>query len=186
MALKDLSTQVMLDVTRAWLQEPTWRALLERDDALVGIVTRLEYIEDTLQNTQSEHLEAAEQLREQTLRMGRLDQLHDRKARGLYHTLTGLAELTDDLAEAHRLLDLRNVLFPLGMSVTMLGYQAQAEEAERARARLSERGRADLGAIFIGDASLEAAVDAWLDAGQALGRLHASREAQRQEHLGIR
>lgn len=185
MALKDLSTQVMLDVTRVWLQDPIGRERLERDASLVGIIGRLEHTERSLQTTQSHHLGAAQTLREQTLEMGRLDQLHDRKVRGLYHTLTGLAELTDELAEAHRLLDLRNALFPLGMSVTMLGYQAQAEEAEHARERLEERQRAELGAIFIGDASLEAAVEAWLATARALGELHTAREALRQDHVGV-
>ena len=124
-------------------------------------------------------------VRDLTVELREGDQLHDHKVRGLFHTLTGLAELTDDEEEARELVRLRGLLFPLGMSVTLLSYEDQAKEVRAAQSRLDAQARDALDAIVIGDRALTDAVDAWVATGARLEELSAERAEARAEDPGV-
>jgi hypothetical protein len=186
MALKDLSTKTMLEITGGWLDaDDGVRGLLEGLDELKGALHWLDRVHAKLGVAASTSAGADVKVRDLTVELREVDQLHDRKVRGLFHTLTGLAELTDDAEEAHELVRLRGLLFPLGMSVTLLSYEDQAREVRAAQARLDEQARDALDAIVIGDRVLTDAVDAWVATGARLEELSAERAEAREEDPGV-
>ena len=172
MALKDLSTKAMLEVTATWLDSDDGeRGLLMGIEEIKGAIPWLDRVHAKLALAATSSAGADDTVRDLTVELREVDQLHDRKVRGLFHTLTGLAELTDDEDEARELVRLRGLLFPMGMSVTLLSYEEQAKAAEEARERLDERAVDALDAIVIADQPLADSVDAWMATGRQLEEL---------------
>jgi hypothetical protein len=58
-----------------------------------------------------------------------LDDLHDRKVRGIFGVLTALAELADDAEKAAGYLDLRGQLFPSDLKAIQRSYLDESGEA---------------------------------------------------------
>jgi hypothetical protein len=174
MNLKDLSVPAMLKVSGAWTdpaqrrslleQSPVGRALLPEIDAAHAALVRAEADadrQDALFEIQEE--EAA------------VDLVHDRKLRGAYYVLTGLAEVTDDEHERCALIAARDELSPLGLAEAQRTYRDEAREIEHVEQRLSAASRTLLQRIPAPGGVLWASVEARFAAARRLAALEARR-----------
>ena len=84
-------------------------------------------------------------------------------------------ELADDNAHAARYLELRELLFPRGLSVLFEGYLYEAAEARSLRARLTPAYGDALRAVRVGATNLHDVVLRMLDAAERLGALEEKR-----------
>lgn len=108
------------------------------------------------------------------------DQVFDRLVRGGYYTLTGLSELADDPVLAARFLQVRDRLFPGGLSMTQLSFLSESAAAEAVHHRLAQSDLDLLATIVLpGGGNLAQVVVAWAAAGVALREAEHEREALR-------
>lgn len=181
MALRNLSTEAMIALSSAWLErERPARKLLEKVPLITALVPRLEaahaalaaYASQTNAPSLPESLEA---IRDEE---SRIDLRHDKKARGVYLALSAYAELAESNDDAAAIVDARELLFPSGTSIVTRSYLEEAGEARLARERIVPKTRALLEALpSLEERTLADEVDAWMEAGDALGALEARRTA---------
>jgi len=179
MALRNLSTETMLALSGAWLEQASpARRLLETIPLAAALLPRLEAAHTKLlaheAQATGERLPAAiEAIREEELVV---DLRHDKKARGVYLALSAFAELADSNEEAAAIVDLRELLFPRGTSIVTRPYLEEAGEARLVRERVNAEVRALLATLpSVSGRSLASEVDAWITAGHALGALETER-----------
>jgi hypothetical protein len=180
MALKNLSTETMLALSSSWLDAQRARPTLSAHPRTAPYLADLEEAHAALlaANTSPVDQGSTSELATLSAEAAAVDQLHDRKVRGLYAFLTALSELANERLDAERYLDARNVLFPEGTSINRRTYLDEAGNAETVSQRL-----AGLPAVqellnttpLAKDRNLGHEVAAWLEAGLTLGKLETRR-----------
>lgn len=172
MALKYLTLDEMIDLSHAWVnpQNDAHRCIARQAklsallDDLARAHARLLEVPPPPESPQRDALAAEASAK---------DAEHDRLAGGIYGLLTALGQLDPQGAE---LLALRDTLMPEGLSKVVHGsYRAQAGNARRVRAQLNAELRAGLKRVHLRRGTLLDHVEAWLDAGEALGALEEQR-----------
>ncbi|MEO1269363.1 MAG: hypothetical protein AAFX99_14830 [Myxococcota bacterium] len=169
MGYRDLDTEVMVEITAAWLDPGGNRPVLERCPQTAGVLANIEAAHARLCTIQSAESDLKKQLGTLINRMARLDHQHDRKYRGSFLLLTAFAELTDRPEEIETLLGLRDLLFPAGLMGVNKSYQAEAGAAEVLEERLTEQTRASLKALTFLESNLLDQVLVVIDSARALG-----------------
>jgi hypothetical protein len=177
MALKTLSTETMLALSSAWTDPQRDRPALEASVA-AALLPKLDAAHEGLVATAQPAAvaEAERELAELQGKEAEVDRVHDRKVRGTYHVLTGLAELADDPRVAGSRLALRDALLPAGLAATRRSYLDEAGDVEALPRRLDDEQREELGQIAVGDGrTLADEVDAWTTSARRLGELEGKR-----------
>lgn len=173
MAFKNIHVEEMIQLSGTWL-DPAGRA----HAAMVAIPD----LASSLPRLQAAHgAVAARQQPAPSPRIAAiveeeatLDIRHDAIIRGIWGTLTALAELIrGDVAAA--LIVLRDTLLPHGLSSQLKTYRAQAGQAAQLADRMTPSVRAQTDALLIGQGpnakTLSAYVDEWIGVGKQLGAL---------------
>jgi hypothetical protein len=182
MALKNLSSEVMVTITGRLLAPERDRPVIETLPLVSPLIPAIELVHNGLLSRQ--HLIAAieRELARVLAGLATFDKLHDRKKRAVYNCLTALAEITDDAARAAAYLDLRDRLMPLGLMEVRRSYLDQVGDAQLLPSRLDDASRALLASITTPEGPLQSHVDQWVSAAIEIGRLDERRaqlEAER-------
>ncbi|HEU4410553.1 MAG TPA: hypothetical protein VFS43_35185 [Polyangiaceae bacterium] len=178
MALKNLSTQTMLALSSSWTDPRRDRPALAASAVAAALLPKLDAAHQGLAATAKPASagEAERELAALKAREAAIDRVHDRKVRGAYYLLTGLAALADDAAVAGARLALRDALLPAGLAAARRSYLDEAGDAEALPRRLDEGQRGALDRVSVGGGrTLADEVDAWLSAARKLGELEAKR-----------
>ncbi len=175
MSYRNLSVQAMVGVSGAWIDPNGERALFESRALLRPFLSELEKAHSDLIHIQVTNSSVVEELKKLTRQATDLDDLHDRKVRGIYGALTAFSELADEEAQAAELLELRDHLFPKGLSTIRRTYLDESGEVVLARGRLNDGMRAKLSSLPVPDGTLDDQVEAWFVAGQELGDVERKR-----------
>jgi hypothetical protein len=176
--LKDLSIQRMVQLTEPWLDPKRDRPKLEAHPSAKALLTKIDAAYQGLLSTQKQDATIAKEITRIQNEQAALDIVHDRKLRGTFYLLTALAELSDDEEQEAALLEARDELTPYGLSATQRTYAEQAGDIPLAKARLSAKSEALLKKVpVLGGKKLSSDVEAWFDAGKAIGALEEKRRA---------
>jgi hypothetical protein len=175
MNIRSLPTPVMLTLTQGWLNDSQLREEISAHplgaaayDNLRGSGTEL---------AQSYGLRS--QVDKELARLGELLQGHDgdfdRFVRALYYHLTALIEAapTPELASEYR--ELRNFLFPGGLSLVQRSYMAESGATVQIEESISPEQLARLHGIRVADHTLGSLYQGWIAAGRALGEYELER-----------
>jgi hypothetical protein len=165
----------MINITAAWLDPGRDRARLESLTRVAPLLPDLQSAHDAMQKAHRRDSGASTELIDIQDQQAEVDQLHDRKARGIHGILTGFAELSDDPKDAAVYLELRDQLFPSGLKFITGSYADEAGEVTFARERLTHDSKLVLKALPTPSGNLMKGVNAWFAAGEELGVLEARR-----------
>lgn len=186
LALKHLSTAAMLAYGRTLLDPGGLRPLLESKPTTAAMLTRLEALAKELgsvaEQTQEPPIQALKTLRQN---QESVDELHDRKARGTFLVLCGLAELEDDEDVCEEYEALRKKLFPKDLTVVNLSYIDEANHADSLEKLLATDPHL---AAVLQDITLPhgrtawTGVSEWIKSGKLLGQLENDRNALLAQH----
>jgi hypothetical protein len=174
MNLKDLSVPAMLAVSGAWTDPEHKRALLEHSPVGRALLPEIEAAHGALLRADAD-ADRQDTLFELQEEQAAVDLVHDRKLRGAYYVLTGLAEVTDDDGEKAALLAARDQLSPLGLAEAQRTYRDEAREIEFVEGRLTAETRLLLQRIPAPGGVLWASVEARFAAARRLAALEARR-----------
>lgn len=173
MGLRDLTTASMVTITGALVDPERERPIFAKYPRLLPWLEDIEAahkgLYEIVTRAPSPELSAMNE------RATFLDAEHDRKASGLFDLLTGLARVSDDDAEAARVIELRTQLFPSGRSIVNRTYLDQAGEASLIDSRLSETSRKLLDELVVHGLPLAKHVQAWQKAAAELGQIEGER-----------
>lgn len=181
MGLRDLTTASMVSITQAWVDPERERPIFARYPRLFPWLGDVESAHSGLHDVHDSMCRTSPALTQLNERAAFLDAEHDRKVRGLYDVLTGLASLTDDPEEAERFLTLRRELFPTGRSLVLRSYLDQAGEASLTESRLCDGSREILRCVVVNGTPLVKHVEDWLRAARELGEVEVERTHRAQE-----
>lgn len=173
MAMRYIRPETMIMISNQWLTE--LRSLLESLSLTAPLMPLIERIQADLMTKQSLRTALDAQIAILQERMTLLDLLHDRKMRGTYLILSGLAEAADDPADAAALLTLRDHLFPDGLLAVNRSYVDQAGDAHRLPARLGPAHQQMLSTLTTPDGTLDQYVEQWRTAALGLAQLEGER-----------
>lgn len=173
MAMRYIRPETMIMISQQWLTE--LRALLEGLPLAASLLPVIERIRADLLAKQSLGSALDAELASLQERMTVLDLLHDRKQRGTYYILTGLAEAATDPARAADYLALRDHLFPFGLASVNRSYLDQAGDAHRLPARLNPAQQLLLSTLTTPDGPLDQYVEQWRAAAIELATLENQR-----------
>lgn len=173
MAMRYIRPETMIMISNQWLTE--LRSLLESLSLTAPLMPLIERIQADLMTKQSLRTALEAQIAILQERMTLLDLLHDRKMRGTYLILSGLAEAANDPAAAAVLLTLRDHLFPEGLLAVNRSYVDQAGDAHRLPARLSPAHQQMLATLPTPDGTLDQYVEQWRTAALDLAQLEGER-----------
>ncbi len=173
MAMRYIRPETMIMISNLWLTEV--RALLEGIPITVPLVPVIQRAHDDLLAKQSLGSALDAQLAILQGRMTLLDLLHDRKQRGTYFILTGLAEAANDPADAAAILALRDHLFPEALAGINRSYLDQAGDAHRLPARINPAQQQLLSSLTTPDGTLDQYVEQWRTAALELAALDTQR-----------
>ena len=150
MALKNLSNETMLALSASWTDPERERPALEASVA-APLLPKLDAAHEGLVATAQPAAvsEAERELSELQAKEAEVDRVHDRKLRGTYYLLTGLAELADDPGVADSRLALRDALFPAGLAATQRTYLEEAGDVEALPRRLDDELAPRLDEAFV-------------------------------------
>lgn len=176
MALRDLEAASMLNTTQAWIDPKGDRPTLEKDPSVKAFLPQIESAHHTLLQTQPKAGENAALLETLQASATTWDDRHDRKARGLYWVLLGLAELLDDAKDIDSVADTTNNLFPQGLEIVRHTYAEEAGEAIKLEQRVTPDNRAVLDQVTVQGRPLSTELDAWIGAGKKLGEIQTERD----------
>jgi hypothetical protein len=191
MALKYLSTEAMIALSQPWLSKKKDRQVLERSDYTKGLLLHLEQAVEALISSQKETIpENSKEIGQLSEDQVILDTIHDKKCRGVFGLLTALTELSEDAADVETLLELRNRLFPQGMSVVNWSYLREAGNAQTVQQLISKEDRDLLSQIKVSvrkqKTSADVQVNAWLKSGIELGELEVKKKQLEGEQSSIK
>lgn len=182
MNLRDLSVEEMVTVSAVLLDaDGDLLPILRGHELLVGPTSVIQRAHARLLTVQQQAGSNERRVRELTETMTRLDGRHDRKARGVHKVLEGGYDLAQDEREEQIFQDLKETLFPNGLSITQRSYREQAGTAKRVQERLTDEDRERLRVTTIGSRPLLESVEEWLDTGQRIARLEAERARLQQD-----
>ncbi len=188
MSLRNLTAETMIGISAAWLDPKRTRPLIEGLPTASGLLPKIKEVHGTLVSLHASTDPAPSPLRAEldAVKKASLetDLLHDRKLRAGHNLLSALADATDDPARAAAYLDLRDLLFPDGLSGAQRSMTAEAGAVEVARERMTPKQEALARSIPLPDGqSLHDLIEAWIKAGHRLGQLDEKRRAL-EEKLG--
>jgi hypothetical protein len=106
---------------------------------------------------------------------GVVDDRHDVFVRGLYHRLLSEEHLADDPAIAALFRELRELMFPEGLSITNRSYRHESGHGDIVNSRLGAEHRALLSRLGTHDGNLLLAVEEYLALAARLGELDEER-----------
>lgn len=175
MALRNLTTQLMVSFSKNWIDADKERPIIERYPIARALLPRLEEAHGNLLAFQRKSLDSQGEIAAIQREQARLDAEHDRKIRGVYNYLMALAELSDTEEEARNCLELRDLLLPDGLQAIIRSYAEESGEILLLQQRLSARAILDLRNIPVRGGNLYDHVDAWMKAGLMLGKLDEKR-----------
>jgi hypothetical protein len=175
MALRNLNVRTLVSILDGWTHPSRARPVLEKLPLLAALLPKLDVIKQDLAGTQGAGVALDNQLKELTSEASTIDALHDRKKRGAYQILSGLAEVSDSPAGAAALIDLRDRLIPEGLASLKHSYLDEAGDAKLLSARLDDPSSALLKSIAVGGGHLGDVVDAWLAAATKLEAIEGQR-----------
>jgi hypothetical protein len=184
MAIRNLSVQAMLGISGAWLDPGRERPLIGGIPLLAPFLDELESAHDGLSRMPVKGSDIGAELEDLTRQATSLDELHDRKLRGIYGVLTSFADLADEPGDAARYLDLADRLFPSGLKGVKRSYLDEAGEAALTAKRLTDDMRRTLEALPVPGGTLADEMDAWLNAGETLGDVEQKRVRLGQDKEG--
>jgi len=173
MAMRYIRPETMIMISNLWLTE--MRSLLEGIPIILPLVPVIQGAHADLLSKQSLGSALDAELGILQGRMTLLDLLHDRKQRGTYFILSGLAEAADDPADAAEILALRDHIFPEALAGINRSYLDQAGDAHRLPARLNPAQQQLLSSLTTPDGTLAQYVEQWRTAALELAALDAQR-----------
>lgn len=171
MAIKRLTAQEMVQLSTPWVNPNDQAGIaLAKLPLLAGLLPQLKAAHEAIFAAQV----ATEDPRAKALSQAEaeLDATHDALTRGIYGSLTMLAEFSPS---AEELLRLRDMLLPEGLEHTRKTYRGEAGHAALIAARLDDGVRARLKSVTLHDKNLLDVVNAWLAAAHKLGELEEER-----------
>lgn len=175
MSKRNLTTQIMLSISERWLDPERERPVLERYPLTAPILSHLGKAHTSLVSFQRASTETQEAVAAVQREQAAVDAEHDRKIRGVFGVLTGLAELAASEERARHYLDLRDRLLPEGLRAVQRSYMGQAGEIPLLKGRLDEKTRRALSEIQTPEGPLTVHVDAWMSAASKLSDLEGKR-----------
>lgn len=181
MSLVNLTTETMVVQSERLLDPKRLKKTLTSLPLIQMLVPVLQQAHDDLHAKQRKVPAAAKELKKLREEELTRDTRHDRKLRGAYNYLTGLADMTDDPETAAAVLDLRDRLVPKGLSATGRSYVDEAGDAKMLPSRLDAASKKLLGKLQTPDGALQEHVDAWIEEAQQLGALEERREQLEKE-----
>jgi len=165
-----LSTEAMLAHSTEWLECPEIRAVLDVDPLSRSMLVKVEDVHLRLSRQQihrSLSVRLVARLRDE---LEQLDGTHDRKARAVYFALSALLHGLDDAERVAAFSELRDSLFPDGLTVVNRSYLDEAGEALELEERTTEEMLALMRSLPFGAGTLADVFGEWIAAGKALGR----------------
>lgn len=189
MALILLTTASMIMVTEAWGDPARERPVIAKYPRLLPWLDDIDKAHRALHEAQAAS-DIQPELKRLTEKATALDAEHDRLARGIHQTITGMAELTFDNEQSAALLQLRDELFPSGRSIINRSYLDQAGEASLMESRLSLPSRHLLAHVPVLSSHLGEYVHAWKEVAIELGdvereRIHLTRDQKDESATSI-
>jgi hypothetical protein len=175
MALKDLKTSTMVTITGPWLDPKKQRPAFERLPRVSAFLPDIDEAHQGLIKFQKKESALSAELGRLTEKTTALDVTHDRKARGVWYVLTGLAELVDDDVETDGILTARTELIPTGLLVVNPSYRDEAGAAKLVEGRLTAESKKILKDTQVAGKPLAKWVDGWLRAAHELGEVEGER-----------
>lgn len=175
MALRNLTTQLMVSYSLNWLDPTRERPIIERYPISRALLPRIEEAHGNLFAFQRKSLESQGEIAAIQKDQARLDAEHDRNIRGVYNYLTALAELSFDEDEARHYLDLRDLLLPEGLQAIIRSYAGEGGEVLLLEQRLTPQAIANIRNIPTPGGNLYEHVQAWIKAGHTLRALEERR-----------
>lgn len=183
MALRNLSSPVMVSISTDWLDPERMRPILERYRLTGALLPFLaEVHENLIQRNRAISLTQSV-LADLQRELAELDAHHDRKIRGIFGTLTAFAELADDAEKARAYLDLRGRLLPNGLRAVSRSYMDQSGEVLLLEARLDAASIETLREIPSPAGTLLDEVKAWIRLGREIGDLDMKRTSLTRHRL---
>jgi hypothetical protein len=173
MAIRDISSEMMVKLSAAWLDPARQRPLLESVPLVAAVLPKIDEAHRGLLDTQPRRAPAPLEAELDAIQQKQVavDTVHDRKMRGTFGLLTALADLTEDPSEAARYVELRDTVCPKGLKGTTQSYAEQAGAARLLPARLDAEDEKLLESIPLRGGRLKDAVKAWTGAALELEKL---------------
>lgn len=165
-----LSNQTMLSHSDEWLNTPATRALLSNYELTAALLPELQGAYDELADKQALRARIYAQLGLITESLSGHDRVHDRKARGMFSILNGLAESSDDPAQVTTFLDLLARLYPQGLQVINRSYIDEAGAVVEMQRQVTDEMLTFMASVRVGSQTLADIYTSWVAAGMALGR----------------
>ncbi|MFO0653294.1 MAG: hypothetical protein U0326_44145 [Polyangiales bacterium] len=177
MALRDLSTPVMVSLTSTWVDHNHGdHAALCAQPQSAGLVSSVEASHSGLLAVQVSTTESASaRLVEVKADQTAVSQRHDRMIHGVWWYLSAVAVLTPSAERAAELTALRDRLLPDGLSLKNTSYRDKIGAASLAHARLTREDRALLASLRTPVGTLDDAVSGWFAEAARLGELEHER-----------
>ena len=175
MNIRSLPTHVMLTLTQGWLNDSQLREEISAQPLGAAAFGNLR---DTGAELARLH-GLRTQLDKELATLGELLLEHDgdfdRFVRALYYHLTALIEAaaTPELAEQYR--ELRDFLFPHGLSIVQRSYLAESGATVEIEESITAEQLATLHSIRVADHTLGDLYHGWIEAGRALGERELER-----------
>jgi hypothetical protein len=173
MALRNLTTAEMLTISDPWVdEEREERTLLSSAPETDVLLPHLERSHRSLLEKQPPGDSALEALNKKIVE---LDTRHDDLVRGVYWALTAFASLSGDAKQREELLELRDTLIPMGLSLVGSGYRDESGASILMEQRLTSEIKAALEKIKLPTGTLMDSVDELIEVGRELGHVEDRR-----------
>lgn len=175
MSRRNMTLAAMSAVSADLLTNAWKRALLERDPLTAAMIPRLEASYREILVLTADEGEVKAQIQAIGRDLAGRDGFNNRSGRAIYRALDTAEDLAASPDEAAAYGEVRDLLFPKGLSVNTLSYLEKAGNAIRVEGRTTAEVRAVLRTIRFGDQDLEQVFDAWLANARRMGELVARR-----------
>jgi hypothetical protein len=167
----------MLAHSHVWLNDPRIRDALAADPIGRVLLAKLGKVHGNLSETQSLRLLLETRIADMTEILGELDDLHDDTVRALYFAITAAAFACKDPDQTRELLEIRDLLFPSGLTLVKTSYMNQSGAAVEARSRITTLTRIRLHSIVLDGRNLTELLDEWFHTAETIGRLTHERSS---------
>ena len=171
MALKRMTVEEMIQLSTPWVTAGNVaRTAIEKVPLLAALLPQLQSAHSAIFAVRAQ----AEDPKVQRLSQqeAEVDAKHDALVRGIYGSLSMLAQVS---ANADELLRLRDLLFPEGAAHTQKTYRGEAGHAALVASRLDASAQARLKAVSLQEKNLLDLVNEWLGVAKQLGDLEEER-----------
>jgi hypothetical protein len=175
-ALKGLSGDEMIALSRPWRDPKQQRPLLEKYETVAPLLKKLDAIDERLIHNQPAVGGNARLSAIKTEELA-VDTRHDRKLGGAVGLIDALIQLSDDADLSAQLLGLRGRLVPDGLGIIHGTYLAESGAAARSAGRLTDVDLKVMQATPLphGMGTLHTQYEHYLQAGRKLGELEGER-----------